>query len=169
MKICKSCKIEKPISSFYKCQGMKDGHFNICKECFNIQGQKYRRKKSLDINWVIANRERRKKYPQSKRHPFPEIQPGHIWQKYRDKISIIPRYQFHHWNYNFKYSVFYIHPSIHSKFHTLAKLNVEEKIYYFANIPLKTKEEHFKILDWVNKHFEYNYQIIEYELDKLTI
>lgn len=167
MKTCKRCKINKPINSFYKCRGMKDGHFNICNDCNTIQGQKYRKNKSLDENWVIKNRERRKKYPQSQRFPFPEVQHGHIWHKYRNKINVIPRYQFHHWNYNLRFSVFYIHPSIHHKFHTLAKLNLEEMIYYFAGNPLDTKEKHKYIIDWINSHFEYNYQIIEYELDTI--
>ena len=168
MKTCKRCGIEKSLDSFYKCRGMKDGHFNICKECNIIQGQKYRKEKSLDMTWVIKNRERRKKYPQSPRHPFPEIQPGHIWQKYRSRINVIQKYQFHHWNYNLRYSVFYIHSSLHSKFHTLAKLNIKEKIYYFVNKPLRTKKDHRKILDWINEHFGYNHQIIEYELNKLN-
>lgn len=172
MKKCKRCGIEKPINEFYKCRGMKDGYFNICKECQIPQGQKYRRFKSLDPEWVIKQRERsrllRIKYGNNgKTYPFPEMQAGHLWRKYRDKITVIPRYQFHHWNYNLRFSVFYIHPSIHSKFHTLTKLNKEEKIYYFMNKSIDTKKKHREILDWINVHFEYNYQIIEYELNLL--
>ena len=169
MKVCRRCKIEKPIDAFYKCRGMKDGHFNICKECQIPQGQKYRRLKSLDPEWVIKQRERSKRNSKKSkiRHPFHEMQPGHIWRKYRDKIEIIPRYQFHHWNYDFRHSIFYIHPSLHSKLHTLIKLNKEEKIYYFINEPLDTKQKHAKILNWINSHFEYNYQIFEYELNLL--
>ena len=171
MKVCRRCKIEKPLESFYKCRGMKDGHFNICKECQIPEGQKYRRLKSLDPEWVIKMRERSKrlkiKYGNPRTYKFPETQSGHIWRKYRNKINVIPRYQFHHWNYNLRYSVFYIHASLHSKLHTLVRLNETEKIYYFMNNPLNTKAKHREILDWINVHFEYNYQIIEYELDLL--
>lgn len=164
-KICRRCNTEKSINLFYKCRGMKDGYFNICKECQIPQGQKYRRKKSLDPTWVEKQRKRQRDRSKDKKHPFPEIQSGHIWKKYRNKIEVIPRYQFHHWNYNLRFSVFYIHPSLHGKIHKLITLNKEEKIYYFANKPLDTKEKHREILNWINTHFEYNYKIIEYELD----
>jgi hypothetical protein len=146
---------------------MKDGHLNICNDCNKIQGQKYRKKKSSDMEWVVKNRERRKKYAQSPRFIFSNIQHGHICHKYKSAINIIPRYQFHHWNYNLPLSVFYVHPSIHHKFHSLAKLNKIDKIYYFINEPLDSKEKHKKILDWINTHFEYNHPIIDYELADL--
>ena len=169
MKTCRRCKIEKSIDSFYKCKGMKDGYFNICKDCQIPQGQEYRRKKSLDPLWVLKNRERsrinNRKHPRKGKYPDPKIQSGHLWRDFGDKIKIIPRFQFHHWNYNLRFSVFYIHPSVHAKFHSLVKLNKEEKIYYFLQMPLDTKEKHFEVLKWVNKYFKYNYQIIEYELN----
>lgn len=36
-KICKKCGRELPIEEFYKGRGMKDGHLNVCKECFKLQ------------------------------------------------------------------------------------------------------------------------------------
>lgn len=44
-KICKKCGRELPIEEFYKDNsGMKDGHKNTCKECFNKQCKQYRKK-----------------------------------------------------------------------------------------------------------------------------
>lgn len=37
MKICKECKIEKPMTEYYKNLQFKDGKFNICVECFNLK------------------------------------------------------------------------------------------------------------------------------------
>lgn len=49
IKICRNCKVEKPISEFYKEKGGKDGLRSACKDC---------RKKELN-NWT----ERKKKNP----------------------------------------------------------------------------------------------------------
>lgn len=43
-KICKSCGKEKPLSEFGKCERMKDGHLNQCKEC---KYKKYRNSKTF--------------------------------------------------------------------------------------------------------------------------
>ena len=40
-KICKKCGRELPIEEFYKHKGHKDGHFNVCKECFSQQSKQY--------------------------------------------------------------------------------------------------------------------------------
>ena len=42
MKTCNKCDTEKPISEFYKCRGMKDGHLNKCKECTKKDVHKHR-------------------------------------------------------------------------------------------------------------------------------
>jgi hypothetical protein len=33
MKTCKDCHTQKPLTAFYKHEGMSDGHLNTCKEC----------------------------------------------------------------------------------------------------------------------------------------
>lgn len=41
IKICRKCKIEFPLSMFYKHKGMKDGYLNICKNCKRNYAIKY--------------------------------------------------------------------------------------------------------------------------------
>ena len=40
-KICKKCGRELPIEEFYKAKNNKDGHMNVCKECFVQQQKQY--------------------------------------------------------------------------------------------------------------------------------
>lgn len=48
-KICYKCKIDKLISSFYKCKLNKDGLQNLCKACKKIETGKYHLDKQKDI------------------------------------------------------------------------------------------------------------------------
>lgn len=41
-KICKECGRELPLSEFYKKKTCKDGHMNVCKECFKQQQKQYK-------------------------------------------------------------------------------------------------------------------------------
>lgn len=42
MKICRECKKELPIGSFYERPSMKDGYVNSCKDCHSKKSRKYR-------------------------------------------------------------------------------------------------------------------------------
>ena len=42
MKPCKTCNIEKPLSSFYVHKAMSDGYLNICKNCTKVRVAKHR-------------------------------------------------------------------------------------------------------------------------------
>ena len=72
MKVCKECKIEKEIGSFYKHHAMADGHLNKCIDCVKARVGKHReanlekiraydKKRANDPNRVMA----RKEYAQS--------------------------------------------------------------------------------------------------------
>lgn len=41
-KTCKTCDAVKPLSDFYKCKNMGDGHFSDCKLCYTAKVLKYR-------------------------------------------------------------------------------------------------------------------------------
>jgi hypothetical protein len=40
-KICKKCNTEKPIDDFPRHSGCKDGRYNVCKKCKNLQAREY--------------------------------------------------------------------------------------------------------------------------------
>jgi len=65
MKTCFKCKEEKPLSSFHKHKGMKDGHLNKCSNCVAKDVQEWRNK-----NPDARNKE---------------------WVRKREKIGLMPR------------------------------------------------------------------------------
>lgn len=51
-KVCKKCGRELPIEEFYRLKTMKDGHMNVCKECFMQQNkQYYQDNKEAKLEW----------------------------------------------------------------------------------------------------------------------
>jgi len=67
------CNIDKPLSDYYKCEKMKDGHFNKCKSCFKKDVRSNRKanvERYRDYDKKRGNRQSddymekyRKKYP----------------------------------------------------------------------------------------------------------
>ncbi len=49
LKECRECGKTKPITSFYKYKGYRDGHYYICKICKNISGKEYYEKNKVKI------------------------------------------------------------------------------------------------------------------------
>lgn len=58
MKTCRICKVEKPLSDFYKKSDMRDGHFNNCKDCHNARSSAWAKANKDRVN--ERNRERSK-------------------------------------------------------------------------------------------------------------
>ncbi|MCK9281570.1 MAG: hypothetical protein M0P71_13170 [Melioribacteraceae bacterium] len=56
MKKCFKCEEIKPLSEFYRCHTMRDGHFNKCKKCSAVQSKEYYNKRKLDKEWVRKER-----------------------------------------------------------------------------------------------------------------
>ena len=61
-KICRKCKVEKPLDSFYKEKTGKDGHRNICGVCECERSKKYQKEHSHQVleknrKWVRENKE----------------------------------------------------------------------------------------------------------------
>ena len=66
-KICRKCGSELPLSEFYKAKGNKDGHKNICKECFKQQITEWNTAhpectKQYKIKWKTTHTEYVKNY-----------------------------------------------------------------------------------------------------------
>ena len=63
VKICFKCKIEKPLSDYYKHAQMGDGHLNKCKSCTQADSKANALEKSKDPLWVEKEKTRaREKY-----------------------------------------------------------------------------------------------------------
>lgn len=60
-KECRKCNVVKPLSEFYKCRGMADGHFNQCKACKKIYADSYTEK---NIEVIRAKGRERMKNPE---------------------------------------------------------------------------------------------------------
>jgi hypothetical protein len=60
MKACKTCKKEKPLSSFYAHKKMADGHLNICKDCTKIRVSNHR---ELNIEYIKEYDKKRANLP----------------------------------------------------------------------------------------------------------
>lgn len=76
MKSCKRCKNMKPLSDFYKHNGMADGHLSFCKDCkksqvtahrdINIERiRDYDRRRELDPNRAESKAKYRSRYKKS--------------------------------------------------------------------------------------------------------
>ena len=57
-KICSSCKIEKPITDFYKNKHKKDGYMYACKECESKRDSNSLTRKSSKKLWREKNKEK---------------------------------------------------------------------------------------------------------------
>lgn len=59
-KRCNKCGNVKPITEFYKCRGMADGHFNQCKSCKKVYADAYQAK---HIDELRAKARERMRHP----------------------------------------------------------------------------------------------------------
>ena len=63
-KICKNCKLKKPIEEFYIHKKMKDGHLSFCKECVKNRISDYYHK-----NAIAMREKERLRYQKRKTNP----------------------------------------------------------------------------------------------------
>lgn len=62
MKICRRCKMGKPLNEYYGHSQMEDGFVNICKVCIRKSAKdRYNNLMKNDRNWVIRERDRCRK------------------------------------------------------------------------------------------------------------
>ena len=149
-KECFVCHKIKPLSEFYKCKGMKDGHYGKCKACYKDYARKYRKKNIEHIREYDRNRghlgkrkklraattRRRRKevvgYQQSHSKVANAIRTGALKRPlYCECCGKIGRVEAHHENYNRPLEVIWLCPVCHRNYHmgkTIDALKVRNKV-----------------------------------------
>jgi hypothetical protein len=75
MKRCTDCRVEKPLTEFYKHPQMADGTLGSCKVCRRKYANDQRRLKLQDPTWVAAEAERQRKKELKRYHEKRKFDP----------------------------------------------------------------------------------------------
>lgn len=169
MKVCFNCKVEKPLTDYYKHSGMKDGHLNKCKECIKTDNKEAERLNRKDSKWLENERKRnRKRYHRDKLikpqittiEKRKEIQ-NRYSNKYPEKQKALSMSTMvkapkgkekHHWSYNDEHfkDVIFLSNKVHNKLHRFMIYDQERKMYRAAVKTYNFKQ--FELLDTKLSH-----------------
>jgi hypothetical protein len=164
MKMCFKCKVEKPLSEFYKHNAMGDGHLNKCKTCAKKDvALRIEKLKTTDETFLISERKRgREKYHRlyaftGKANPksnqlYNEKFPEKVIAK-SNSASLkkpFPEAEKHHWSYNQEHykDVIWLTKKQHMKAHRFIIYDKERFMYRRCDnmVLLDNKETH---LNWI--------------------
>lgn len=166
MKICRRCKIEKPLQDYYIHNKMSDGHLNVCKECVKLRVDNREKKLRLENpQWVeqekIRAREKYYRLQYKLKKPSYESKKRTILrykEKYPEKqlaknaiANMVKKdgYNLHHWSYNREHfkDVIELEFKTHMKYHRYLKYDTVAKMYRtIEGELLDSKEKHQKYL-----------------------
>ena len=148
-KTCFKCKIEKPLSDFYKHKQMYDGHLNKCKECtkndvrvsyeLNIKSIEYLEKERLRGRIKYA----KYRYKSKTQHTENRDCSSYFKRKGID----LKNKEIHHWNYNRDKDVFLLHPRAHKLVHKYLKFDSETNMFKTLDgVLIDSKNKHYEVI-----------------------
>ena len=175
MKKCIKCELELSLDSFYKHNGMSDGHLNKCKECVKKESKIRETNLRLNPDWIEkekirqrekyyrlgyknttnSNTSKKREIIQRYNKKFPEKA---LARKYTEIfLQKKSEYNLHHWSYNQE--------------HWLDVLELTIKDHHFLHRYIIYDQERMMyrtldgvLLDSKNSHFEYfNFCKINYK------
>lgn len=172
-KTCFKCGQTKKLDEFYIHKEMKDGHLNKCKSCAKLDVSKRHVLNMKNPSFLEKERERgRNKYKRLNYYGrCSHIKDKGLGSDYKSMNKKLRNAGFdlkgkevHHWNYNAIYSGFILDKRLHRMLHNNLIYNSDNKVFYFNDDILDTKDKHMNFIRKILDFCEEDFDVVEFEL-----